>query len=54
MYFFNRHLCGKDQTKDGVFAGNCEGCGYFFKFRVKSDINSEISVTINGQKYTGI
>ncbi|XP_063399739.1 xanthine dehydrogenase/oxidase-like [Mytilus trossulus] len=47
-----RHLCGKDQTKDGVFAGNCEGCGYFFKFRVKSDINSEISVTINGQKYT--
>ncbi|CAC5385055.1 XDH [Mytilus coruscus] len=48
----SRHLCGKEKTKDGVFAGNCECCGYFFKFRVKSSINSEISITINGQKYT--
>ncbi|XP_071122788.1 uncharacterized protein [Mytilus edulis] len=48
----SRHLFRNDKVKAGVFAANCESCGHFIKFRLKSDINSKITVTINGQQYT--
>ncbi|XP_052067277.1 uncharacterized protein LOC127706661 [Mytilus californianus] len=48
----SRYLFRNDKVKAGVFAGSCESCGHFIKFRVKSDINSKITVTINGQQYT--
>ncbi|XP_076115153.1 xanthine dehydrogenase-like isoform X1 [Mytilus galloprovincialis] len=48
----SRHLFKKEKVDNGVFAANCECCGHFIKFRVKSDVNSKITVTINGQKYT--
>ncbi|CAG2229856.1 XDH [Mytilus edulis] len=48
----SRHLFKKEKVDNGVFAANCECCGHFIKFQVKSDVNSKITVTINGQKYT--
>lgn len=53
IYCNFRHLFKKEKVENGVFAANCECCGHFIKFQVKSDVNSKITVTINGQKYTG-
>lgn len=53
IFCYFRHLFKKEKVENGVFAANCESCGHFIKFQVKSDVNSKITVTINGQKYTG-
>lgn len=47
-----RHLLQKDKLHNEVFAANCESCGHFIKFRVKSDVDSKITITINGEQYT--
>ncbi|XP_021379046.1 xanthine dehydrogenase-like [Mizuhopecten yessoensis] len=46
------HLPQQKDVKSGVFAATCQNCGHFFKFKVDSGLATEVTLTVNGQKYT--
>ena len=41
------------QSKDGIYAARCVQCGHFFKFRTVPTVKSTVTLTVNGQQYTG-
>ncbi|XP_070198779.1 xanthine dehydrogenase/oxidase-like [Littorina saxatilis] len=40
------------QLKNGVYAGSCQNCGYFFKFRAVEDTADTVTFSVNGAQYT--
>ncbi|XP_022343245.2 uncharacterized protein LOC111136587 [Crassostrea virginica] len=45
------HLPQEGKLKNGVFIGTCQSCGHSFKFRCNSNIQSSITLTVNGISY---
>ena len=51
---FYRHVpLVNGHNTDGIQAATCVNCGHFFKFKTVSPFKSTITLTVNGQQYTG-
>ena len=51
--FYSHVPVNGGQLQNGVYAANCENCGFFFKFRAKQSTSSSVTFTVNGTSYTG-
>ena len=53
-FFLCRHVpLVNGHNTDGIQAATCVNCGHFFKFKTVSPFKSTITLTVNGQQYTG-
>ncbi|KAK7469495.1 hypothetical protein BaRGS_00036474 [Batillaria attramentaria] len=46
------HLPVSDKLTNGVYAANCQNCGFFFKFRAVEPTASTVTFTVNGTSHT--
>nr|KAG5688435.1 hypothetical protein BaRGS_001852 [Batillaria attramentaria] len=47
-----RHVSLPSELANGVYAANCQSCGFFFKFRAVEPTASTVTFTVNGTSYT--